>query len=454
MRKLNSKNKAYIVALSALVAIVGIIVILFIVYKIKDINIKYDISKGSVVFNSDNELVTFSESTYAKKNLIGSYYALENDKKVNITSNPVIYNKNNRIIKLLGTFYEIKDNGETSKIKGETDIENTISSRIFKISDRKYLIISDTITSSDGSLNTKDYLIINIDKKGNGYLYNYELHMKSFNDLVINTSKFSLKVNSEKLTMGSEVIDLAKINGSTNEYQEKNETNTTNNGGANPNNDMDNLYPTKKEKEEVKEEVIKQIEIDNKYVTRKTSILSVNSSVNSVDIHYVVYDPFNEYTRIYVILKNNDEVINTYDLDRNIANFEIKNLLSNTEYLLEFHYNYLDSNNITQDVIFDSVKKTTSTLKGNISLEKVTSNSVSYIVKIEDGIKLESCHMALYIDDNLVSNEQIDTSELLKAGYHGKITYEQNGNFATLKLINCIYNGKEAQIDASYKYKL
>ena len=58
MRKLNKQNKIYITLLSLFVIICLVVVSIFIVYKIKDYNIKYKISPVSYVFNSDKELIT------------------------------------------------------------------------------------------------------------------------------------------------------------------------------------------------------------------------------------------------------------------------------------------------------------------------------------------------------------------------------------------------------------
>lgn len=482
MRKLNKQNKAYIIALSSLVAIVFIALCLFIVYKLKDISIKYDVYAGSYVYNSNKELVSITNDTYIKKNFLGTYCLLKDDKKITIGDTAIIYNSKDRTIKLLGTFYEIKDSGEVNKIKGETDITNTVSSRLFKISDRKYLVIGDVIVSSDNTLTAKDYLIIDIDKQGNGYLYNNEINVKSFNDLVLNTEKFSLKVNSEKLIFGNEEIDLSKINGSTNEYKEKEVENTTESGNgtgggsgtgtdnkesvstnttdnitkneSTNTNENENIYP---EDKNITEEVINNTVVNNKYISRKTSILSVNPSINSMIINYVVYDPFTEYEEIYFNLYLDEVYQGKYIMDASLSSYELDNLLVDTEYRLEFHYSYFDSNEVLQDVIFDSVTKSTDTVTGTITLDKVTNNSVSYILKIDKTVEPTSCTVNFYIDGVLVEDafDVVNIKDAIsKGGYSGKITYTGTGSFGLLKLENCVYNDKAIDIKASYKYKI
>ena len=60
----------------------------------------------------------------------------------------------------------------------------------------------------------------------------------------------------------------------------------------------------------------------------------------------------------------------------------------------------------------------------------------------------------MYIDDKLVGTDVVNTTQAAtKSGYKGSITYEGTGNFVTLKLTNCIYNGEAMDIESSYKYK-
>ena len=174
MRKLNKKNKTYIIVLSILTLILLGAILIFIGFKIKELNTKYDIALGSVVYDNNNEIVHIKEDTYAKKDLLGRYYVMNGEDKTNVGQAPVFFTSSMKEIKLLGTFYEILKNGEINKLKGETIVNSTASSRIFKIDDRKYLVIAPSIKSGDGSLNASDYLLINIDKAGNGYLFNDE----------------------------------------------------------------------------------------------------------------------------------------------------------------------------------------------------------------------------------------------------------------------------------------
>ena len=454
-RKLDTKNKIYIVALSIFTIIVLIIVLSFIFFKIKEVNIKYQVDSNSFVYNTSGELINIEDDTYAKKNLLGKYYILDNKEKISVGTSPVIFNEKHREIKLLGTFYEITKNGEINKLKGETEINSTAVSRIFKIADRKYLIVSSNIRSQDGTLNVSDYLLIDIDKAGNAYLSNNKINIKTFSDLNLITDAFTFSVNEEKLLIEDETVDLAKINGSTNEYkkeekteEEKDDENSSGNAGEQSGT---NIYNPVIKNEKT---IIETVTVD-KYVSRRTTVMSLEETTSEIKINYIVYDPLTEYQEIYVNVYNNGNFVNKYTLKEALTSQTISGLKANTTYRLDFYYSYLNESGNIQNILFDTAVVTTKNINASISLEKTSESIVQYILKIDGDYKLDSAKVALYIDDEYKAAETINTTEAIsRDGYKGSITYDGNGEFVTLKLIDCIYNGAPISIDASYKYKL
>lgn len=465
MRKLNTKNKAYIIALSLLVFIVLLAIIFFIVYKVKDLNIKYNIPEGSVTYTSKKELVKVTENTYAKKSFIGNYYMLVDDKKVTLGNASVIYDTKNENLLMLGTYFEIKDNGEVDKLKGQTQITGISTSRIFKIGDRRYLIVSPAIVSSDGSLNAKSYLLIDIDKKGNAYLYNHENNIKSFNELELITPDFTFKVNEEMLIRDEEQIDLSKINGSTNEYKptekEPGEGEGDGTGDGDGSGDGEgsgtgsgsgeSLFPPGN----TNPVIITDTVTEEKYVQRKTTIIGLEPTASSVKINYIVFDPMDEFKNLYVVVRTLGEEDKTYNMDLSLTSHLIEGLKASKKYQFDFYYTYEDSDNNEQNVLFDSLVCTTKSINSHITLEKTTQNSVRYTLKIDDGYKLDSAKVKLYIDGTFAGESEINPIEAAsKVGYTGEINFTEIGQFAVLELTDCIYNGAPIDIGASYKYKL
>ena len=343
MRKLNTKNKTYIGILTAFVVIVFVITGIFVYYKITDMNIKYDVLAESYLYNKGKELIYVDNDTISKRDFLGRYYVLLDGKKVYMGSSSVIYNKRTRNVQLLGTFYEILSSGEVEKLKGESFISCTEKNRIFKISDRNYLIVGPNLKSTDGLVNPVDYILIELDKVGNGYLYNKDMNIKSFKDLELDTGDFKLKINDEHLIYGDIEINLADINGSTNEYAEKKKGtnqaagNGTGSGGGSDNpigGNGDNPGP--KTPEVIKTE---------KYVARKTSIVNTSTTTDSVIIDYVVYDPFSEYKGLYAVLfDSNGTRLGNYEMDLSLTEYTITELKSARNYRIDFYYIYSDDN--------------------------------------------------------------------------------------------------------------
>lgn len=504
MRKLNTKNKNYILALSifVLLAIVGIAI--FIIFKIKDMNIKYVINADSYVYNSEKELLKIEKDTYAKKTFLNNYYAVIDDKKVSLYENPVIYNETSREITLLGTFNEILANGQINKLKGENKIVASALNRIFKISDRRYLVIGSDIRSQDGSFTADDYLLLDLDKVGNAYLYNNDLNIKTFAELTIVTEDFSFDVNNEMLTRDDEDIDLSKINGSTNQYasinkeEEKPPASTgdssgsgssgsgsgsgqgsgdgtqnvpgagTGEGTGNEGGYTDSTTPGENVGEKDDNIIIDPGE-NKVIVARKTSILDTKATFSTIDISYLVHDPFEEYTKLNVTVvnqKTGQEILCEEKeclLDKNDTNLLIEDLDPDTKYLLTFYYSYLNADNTEETRVFDTALVSTKSMKAKISLEKIRANIVQYKVKIDDhALDENSCHIRASVinssnESRYEGYESVDiTAARSSSGFVSsfELNLTEFDEFIVLSLDKCTLNGKDVYFNAYYKFKI
>ena len=346
-------------------------------------------------------------------------------------------------------FYEIAKNGEVTKYSGETSIDSVNTPRLFKIADRRYLVIASVIRTDDNSLHANDYLLVDIDKAGNAYLYNNSVNIKTFSDLVLITDTFRFDVSREYLIIDKETIDLAKVNGSTNEHDRTIDVDGEGEGGGgNGNGTGEEENPAVPTNEMLEPEIIER------YVSRKTTITGIETTDNQIEINYVVYDPFNEYEEVYVNVYSDSKLIGKYNLGLALTSHTISSLKAYTNYNLEFYYSYHDESGEIKTVQFDTAKVMTKKIKASLSLEKVSDSVVRYILIVEGGYRLDSASVEMYIDDKLVGTDVVNTTQAAtKSGYKGSITYEGTGNFVTLKLTNCIYNGEAMDIESSYKYK-
>ncbi len=454
MRKINKKNKLTMSILLILVLVVIVIAIIFIVFKFKEINKKYVVNQNEIILSKNKDVIVANDNSYIKKSLMGNYYLYENkSKKGSLGSDTLIYNAKDKTINLLGTYYEILKDSTVNKLVGQTEINNTSIPRLFKIEDRKYLFIASTIKSLDGLLNTKDYLLIDIDKVGNGNLYNYELNMKSFEALSLTSDNYIFNVNKEELVIGEEKIDLTKINGSTNSYQEKypdGENDGDQSSGGDGSGGSSSIYPPQTQIVYNKETITEE-----HYVNRKTTILDTNTTATSITINYLVYDPHNEYQSIFVkVFDEQNNLVSQSNLEMNLTTHLVKNLRALSKYRLEFYYTYLENNEV-KEVKFDELICQTKTINSEITLESTSENIVRYKVRVDNNYVLDSIKIALYIDGKQVSVEEVNPLVASKEGYIGEFKITTSGEFATLKLIDCYYQNNLVMLNnASYKYKM
>lgn len=453
MRKINKKNKLTMSILLILVLIVIIIAIIFIGFKFKEANKKYAVKQSEIILAKNKDVIVANDNSYIKKSIMGNYYLYENKKKKgSLGGDTLIYNAHDKAISLLGTYYEVLQDSTVNKLVGQTEINNTSIPRLFKIADRKYLLIASNIKSLDGLLNTKDYLFIDIDKVGNGNVYNYELNMKSFASLSLTADNYLFNVNKEELVIGDETIDLTKINGSTNSYQEKypEEGDGDSSSGGNGSGGSSSIYPPQTQIIYNKETITEE-----HYVNRKTTILDTVTTATSITINYLVYDPHNEYQSIFVrVYDEQNKLVSQSNLEMNLTTHLVKNLKALSKYRLEFYYTYLDNNEV-KEVKFDELRCQTKTINSEITLESTSDNIVRYKVKVDNNYVLDRIKIALYIDGNQVGIADVNPLVASKDGYIGEFRITTSGEFATLKLIDCYYQNNLVMLNnASYKYKM
>ena len=229
MRKYNNRTKKTMIIIGIL-CIVLIAIFSYAIKKSIDIDkTAYEISTSSILFDKEYNMLTTSSSGILRIKWGGDYYLKYNDKDYDIGSHAVIYNANNGDIGLYGKFYEVTKEGKVEVIKNENIIKSSVNSKFYKLDDRKYLIIDRTIESEDSSFVTSNYLIVNLDKLGNATLLNDKTSFKTIKPTVLRTSAYTFDIANEKLNFGGEDVDLKKIIGSTNEYEEgKYDLNATN----------------------------------------------------------------------------------------------------------------------------------------------------------------------------------------------------------------------------------
>lgn len=436
----------------------------------------YSVAKGSFTYDKEYNYVSLNDKGDLQQRWDKNYYLKLSDKKkvTNLGSDVVIYNKNDYKLYVYGTNYQVKLNGDVIPSNSMISVSRTGAPSFFKLDDRKYLITGKSIHSEEKGIATKDYLIVDIDKSGNALLLNHETNIKVLSTIKLVTSDFIFDVANERLLVGKDVIDLKKINGSTNQYVEpdvdniKPETLNTNpitgggdeNGGSSSGNSGGSsggaaggvagggvISGGSSSGSSEKLNIVKS-----------AFLTSVVGYTSYIDVSYVVNDPKNEYTSVYLLVErtgSNEEPIKVV-LNKNSTKYRIRGLIPNSEYKISFCYTYVNPNNV--DVVLDDVANvvTTKTKKTStkIVVDRLSGNKIYFTVYYDQSYAFDASTVMVYSDGNNIGAVDVETAQALTSkGFSSFVTSETSlGYEIILKLEECKYQGEPVFSDIHTKF--
>lgn len=229
MRAISAGNrKMFTIFAVVIVLIIGVLVVGLSSVLATDKK-EYTVSENSMTFDNENELIELKKEGKIYKRWDGNFYLKVGDEETLLGRQAIVYIPNRNKLTVYGTSFEVKTEGDITKVTEENEISDLDQSRFFKLEDRKYLVVGEGIKNQTGSITTQGFLIVQLDKAGNTMLTNQELSMKTIKPIILKTEDYEFDVANEKLIFGEEEIDLKKIIGSSNEYKEvKKQDDTTN----------------------------------------------------------------------------------------------------------------------------------------------------------------------------------------------------------------------------------
>ena len=485
MRKYDSKNKRNIGIIIGICLIVIVIFSYFLYKEIKVSKIKYELEESTTLFDADKNKIFLEKTGLIKKRWSNNYYLDYDSNKYQIGSHVIAYTNNKSMISLYGEFYEVNKKSEVNITKEETILSNLSVSKFYKISDRKYLIVDSDIKTTDESLKTKDYLIIELDKQGNAILYNNNINVKVFKETTIVTSSFSFDIANELLIYGEEKIDLKKVLGTTNEYkkddkkdntndgdkQDGNDTpndNTTNNNGngnttggntagGNGNNNGNNTTggntitdnPSDGNNNNGQGNVIPPDEIIDQ--TSYTSIIRIIPHTNSIDVDYVIYDKKGEYISTYVEVRSVFGT-NIVHMSKSTTSLTLNNLVPGVDYELTFKYTHLVDEEVKSEVI-DTHPITT--ILPNITLTgtKVTNKKIDYKITTES-YTIGSSKLRLYLNGEKIGSDiEVNNSNLVGTINISEFNFPNN-SIVELRLEDIYIGDNRINKNYSWSYRV
>lgn len=447
MRKYDIKNKrniGIIIGISIIIIIMFSLVIKFFLSLNKE---EYIVSKGNIVFDKDKTLIKLDSDGKIKTKWKGEYYLTYDGKDYELGNTAIAFNEDTTEIKLYGRYYEISSGSEINITSNETVIKNSLLTKFYKLADRKYLIVDKEIKSADNLLSTTDFLLVELDKAGNATLTNHKVNLKTFSEAEIVTSNYTFDIANEILTYGSDKIDLKKIIGSSNNYTKEdlipdeskntndNVTNIDINGNQGNNNSTNGNNQTNGNGSSNSGTTIEEI----KKAAKQTSVVSVTSTVNKIIIDYVIYDPYKEYTSVYMeVQKEDSDKVEVIYLNTNNTRYELKDILPNTKYNLKFKYTATEDG---ESIIKEFANTTISTQKPKLSLKvtKTRAGEITYVITTDGSYTLTSADLVVTITDSKTGETRKETSTISISNNTSntvKLNKMKDGDIIELKLIN------------------
>lgn len=488
LRKYDLRNKRSFLIVG-IIAIILIVIFSFFIYKfIKIGNVEYKLDSGTVIMDNNNDSMVLKENATLKMKWTGNYYLKFDDSKKEEVLSPNVISYNDGKIQLYGKFFEVRNKDDIVITKDETKIDNISTPRFYKIEDRKYLLVSGSIISSDSQISANDFLLVELDKSGNAKLTNNKVNLKTISKTTLVTSTYEFDINNELLKFGDDTIDLKKIIGTSNQYKEDDSKGSgdgtedgtgdgtgTGNGGGNATGQTNTgNVVTPDSKGEVVNNKDNKINNDNKPDDTKkpqatvTSVVGVTASYNNINANYVIYDPYNNYTSTFVEVRNSSgALIKKVNMSKSGNSVILDNLDYNSTYTLLFKYSYTENGEEKYNTYYEETVNTKSP-KYYITLNKVSniSKTVSYNVNLDNSAfnEIISGTVPVTINATLRVGDTVIYGNISKEVTEGKVPKFLSGTFAlpdninvgdvvTIKVNSVNINGKTINYnDIEYRF--
>ena len=489
-------NRLYIIFAVLIVVIIGLFAFVIIRISTQNNN-KYEVKKDSILYTSSSNYKQVKGKAKLIQKIDGYFYLHDsyggNVEITKIAKTAISSNPNDMsVVNIYGVAYQVDEKGEVTILSKNTEIPTNLPTKFFKIDDRKYLFVDKSIKSSDNSIDTTGYIIIELDKEGNASFANNELNIKTIKPIIIKGSTFEFDIANEKLLYGKKVIDLKKVLGSTNKYKkqskksnngtdnkDKDTTNGKNssngnsdgssggggsttsfgNGGSssggnyyddyfqNVVNTVNNLTYSVSGINDNTKGTLKKDDVYFDF-SKWLAIKSLSSSVNSITINYQVFDPNNEYQTIFVEVASNGEVAKRIYINKNDTSAIIRDLMFGQAYTVALGYTTVSN---VEPVIQDSV--TINTLSPDLDLEitKLTASTIYYKFATKN-FKLDSGQLSIYGNDHYVASTPIDViAAARESGFSGSFSRTLVNGSIEIRLENAYYNGQMLNINIHSK---
>lgn len=461
--------------LLAIIIIAVVALFAFFIYRFTQYDkTEYEILSGSVIYNDDDEYIKVEGDAYLTQKVDRNYYLYEEVEgetvKHKIGKTAVVHKEGDMYMYLYGTAYQVLSTGDVEIAKGETKIPKASPTKFYKLDDRKYLMVDTEIRTIDSEiLDTKDYVIINMDKQGNPSFSNHLVNFKTISQLILTGSSFQFDIALEKLYYEEEEIDLKNIIGSTNQYVEpepEEVDDTEQKLEAVQNNINQSMDTVVGYYDKYFNDVIKSVNNLTTSVvgSNNNAILALNKNdvyydfnqwlalksvtpkVSSVEVEYSIFDPSDDFQVVHLVVDGPrgieagvDPDKKTHALNKNESKYIIRDLKPNTSYTIKLTYYKVGTN---EETVEDTVIVTTKTDGYSIKVNKISSEPTTDAYG--DPTTQYTLHFELTVDSEYLFTE----AQVRYDGYKKDLT----GNYPGVTQQSDVVPLKDTDIDKSGVY--
>jgi hypothetical protein len=414
MKPKKQKKNGTSFVLLAIIIIAVVAIFAFFIYRFLQYDkTEFEVKAGSVVYNEDNEYIKVEGDAYLTQKVDRNYYLYEevdgDTTKHKIGKNAVIHKEGDMYLYLYGTAYQVLSTGDVEVVKGETKVVKSSPTKFFKLDDRQYLMVDPELRTVDSEiLDTKDYVIINMDKQGNPSFSNHLVNFKTISQLILTGSTFKFDIALEKLIYEDTEVNLKNIIGSSNQYvepepeEEEKEDLTDDKLQAVQDNIGQSMDTVVGYYDKYFNDVIKSVNNLTTSVvgSNNNAILALNKNdvyydfvkwlalksiktgVSTIQVEYTIFDPSDEYQVVHLVvdgpaqpgLDGVDPDKTVHALNKNDYVYTVRDLKPNTSYTIDLTYYKVGT---SEETVEDTLVVTTKKDSYNIQVYKITKERVA-----------------------------------------------------------------------------
>lgn len=473
MRKLTSGNKVNFTVFA--IIIIGIIAILVVCvrYVMKIDKQTYQIATNTFLYDSENVPVLLENGGTMQAKWDGNYYIeTAEGSTYKVGPQAVMYHKNTGKVNLYGKMYRVNSDASVETLSGATEVTNFSEDRFYKLADRRYVIISNSIQNETETISTKRYLLVILNKAGDTLLLNNEMNSRTIHAMKLETPSFIFDVANEKLIFNDEEeIDLTQIIGSTNQYTENMQVADTNKKEEGSGEEGDNSTTissssttTITTSNNSSQTIINgnggttiqngygdtdSEGVNNTPLEKSVSLRSSVATSSTITVNYNIIDPESKYQTVYITVDG--DVSKTIALDKSETSYVITGLTPNTDYQITMGARQINSDGSISENIEDTITIRTNKINTSLSITKVSLKDIFFNLKMDSNYAFDSANIVLYVDGVKVSSKTVNISSATSAsGWTSSFSYEY-GSQIIIRIEDAIYDGKMVTTDIQAK---